>query len=73
MIAAALLTSSQDSPEHPGGDDAPIELIAVLRDLVSALDRRIPQMGRAGEEEIARDSGALRTKALERIAQLTND
>jgi hypothetical protein len=56
-----------------GGDDEQIELIAVLRDLVAALDRRIPQMGRAGEESIARESAALRSKAVDRIAELTND
>jgi hypothetical protein len=56
-----------------GRADEQIELIAVLRDLVAALDRRIPRMGRAGEESIARDSAALRSKALDRIAQLTND
>ena len=46
------------------------ELVELLRDLVAALERRIPQMGRAGEEGIARDSAALKAKALERIAQL---
>ena len=56
-----------------GRADGQIELIAVLRDLVAALDRRIPRMGRAGEEGIALDSAALRSKALDRIAELTND
>jgi hypothetical protein len=56
-----------------GATDHRTELIAVLRDLVAALDRRIPQMGRGGEDAIARDSAALRSKALRRIEQLTND
>ena len=59
-------------PRHHGDNDH-IELIAVLRDLVAALDRRIPQMGRAGEEAIARDSTALRSKALNRLAELADD
>ena len=56
-----------------GANDRRTELIAILRDLVAALDRRIPQMGRGGEDTIARDSAALRAKALRRIEQLTND
>ena len=45
--------------------------IRVLHELIAALDRRLPQVQRAGEEVIARDAAALKAKALERIAQLT--
>lgn len=45
-------------------------LIPELRELIAALDRRVPQVERAGEVSIARDAAALRDKALERIAQL---
>jgi hypothetical protein len=69
-LTSILLMPSQ-TRQH--GDTAHIELIAVLRDLVAALDRRIPQMGRAGEEAIARDSTALRSKALSRLAELADD
>lgn len=46
------------------------ELIAQLRELIAALDRRIPQIEREGEQDIARDSAALKTRAQKRIAQL---
>jgi hypothetical protein len=44
-----------------------------LRDLIAALDRRMPHVERAGESDIARDAEALRLKALARIAELEND
>lgn len=46
------------------------QLIAYLRELVAALDRRLPHIERAGEQGIAADSAMLRQKALERIALL---
>ena len=44
--------------------------IRVLHELIAALDRRLPQVQRAGEAAIARDAAALKAKALERIAEL---
>jgi hypothetical protein len=41
-----------------------------LRELIAALDRRVPQIERAGEIDIAHDTAVLKTKALERIAAL---
>jgi hypothetical protein len=41
-----------------------------LRELIAALDRRVPHIERSGEIAIARDAATLRAKALERIAQL---
>jgi hypothetical protein len=41
-----------------------------LRELIAALDRRVPHIERAGEIEIARDTAALKAKALERLAAL---
>jgi hypothetical protein len=49
---------------------ARLNMIEHLRELVAALDRRVPQLERTGEIEISRDAAALRTKALERIACL---
>ena len=46
------------------------QLIENLRELIEALDRRVPRIERAGEAAIARDAAALRTEALKRIAQL---
>ena len=44
-----------------------------LHELISALDRRIPQIHRAGEATIAREAAALKAKALERIARLEKE
>lgn len=41
-----------------------------LRELIAALDRRVPHIERIGETAIARDAATLREKALARIAQL---
>ena len=41
-----------------------------LRELVEALDRRVPHVERVGEATIAREADALRKKALKRIAEL---
>lgn len=41
-----------------------------LRELIAALDRRVPQIERAGEVKIARDAATLRDKALKRIVAL---
>ena len=41
-----------------------------LRELIGALDRRVPHIERLGEIAIARDAATLRKKALDRIAQL---
>lgn len=45
-------------------------LIADLRELVAALDRRVPRLEREGELAIARDAARLREEALRRIADL---
>jgi hypothetical protein len=41
-----------------------------LRELIAALDRRLPQVERCGEAEIARAATALRKKAEQRLADL---
>jgi len=41
-----------------------------LRELIAALDRRVPHIERAGEAAIARDAALLREKAVKRIAVL---
>ncbi len=46
------------------------DLVQELRELIAALDRRVPQIERYGEQDIARDSALLKKKALERIARL---
>ena len=67
------LTTAEESmspnPESPG-ENTRRRVIDRLRELVAALDRRVPQIAREGEPRIARDSAALRKKAQDRIAQL---
>jgi hypothetical protein len=46
------------------------ELLDALREIVDALDRRIPHVEQASETEIAADAKRLRTAALQRIASL---
>jgi hypothetical protein len=41
-----------------------------LRELIAALDRRVPQIERAGEIDIANDTAALKAKALARLSEL---
>jgi len=45
-------------------------VIEDLRELVRALDRRVPRLDHTGEGLIARDAAHLRNRALERIARL---
>jgi hypothetical protein len=47
-------------------------LVRRLRELVTALDQRVPHVERAGEAAIARDATALREKALQRITELAD-
>jgi hypothetical protein len=42
-----------------------------LRELIEAIDRRVPQLEGKGEARIARDAAALKDKALDRLAKLT--
>jgi hypothetical protein len=44
--------------------------VRILLELIAALDRRLPQVERAGEAAIARDAAALKSRALERIAEI---
>jgi hypothetical protein len=46
------------------------QLVRELRELIAALDRRVPRVERAGEAAIARDAAMLKAKALKRIAEL---
>ena len=45
-------------------------LIEQLRELVGALDRRVPHLEREGETRIADEAAALRQKAMDRLAEL---
>ena len=63
----------QPSPKHVLGEalnDVVSFAIRELLELVAALDRRVPQVQRAGEAAIARDASALKARALQRVAHL---
>jgi hypothetical protein len=45
-------------------------LVHDLRELIAALDRRVPCLEREGERDIALDAQVLKRTALERIAEL---
>jgi hypothetical protein len=51
-------------------DDNTARQIRHLRELIAALDSRVPQIERAGEVEIARDAAILKDKALKCLAEL---
>ena len=58
-----------DRTPNTGADRA--QVIRELIELIAALDRRVPQVERAGEIAIARTAAALRDAALKRIEELT--
>jgi hypothetical protein len=45
-------------------------LVQDLRELIAALDRRMPRIEREGERAIARDAQGLKRAALKRICEL---
>jgi hypothetical protein len=55
------------------GNATPRDMVGLardLRELVEAIDRRLPQIERAGELGIARDAALLRERALARLSAL---
>ena len=48
-------------------------VVRELQELIAALDRRVPQVHRAGEVSIARDAAALKARALQRIEELERE
>jgi hypothetical protein len=49
------------------------ELARALRELIDALDRRVPRVAHVGEVTIARDAKVLRDKAVKRLEELALD
>jgi hypothetical protein len=47
--------------------------VAALRELIKALDRRVPHVERLGEERIAGEATALRIEAARRIEELNEE
>ena len=63
-------TLSDAFPLPPLPPQAPSQLLLTLQELIEALDRRIPQIERAGEAEITADAVRLRACAMHRMALL---
>jgi hypothetical protein len=61
---------SDVASDHSEAEIRRAELILHLRELIAALDGRVPHLERTGETRIADDAKALRTKAVQRIAEL---
>jgi hypothetical protein len=70
VVAVLNSTGGNGRERYAFGCDEMTRLIARLRELVDALDRRIPRPDRANEAQIARDAGALKIEALARIGDL---
>lgn len=51
----------------------PNSAVRELQELIAALDRRVPQVQRAGEASIAREAAALKARALRRIEELERE
>jgi hypothetical protein len=59
--------------EKPTTEAVRTRTLRNLRELIAALDRRVPQIEDTGEIVIARDAAALRQKAVQRIAELESE
>lgn len=55
---------------HTQTDVGRDRLVDQLRELIRALDSRVPHLEREGETQIADEAAALKQKAIERLAQL---
>ena len=59
--------------DETGVRAARAQTVRELRELIAALDRRVPQIDRVGERTIAQAAAALRSAALKRIEELESD
>ena len=57
-------------PDRSSTDEERSDVRRRLRDLIAALDRRVPYFDRDGEFEIVRDAAVLKRQAQDRIAEL---
>ena len=67
-VAAAILAHREATMAVSPG-----QLARELRELIAALDRRVPQLERAEETAIARDAAQLRAQAIKRLAELVEE
>ena len=64
--AVATMMPTATTPESSRA-----QTLRQLRELMAALDRRVPQLERVGEVAIARAAAVLKSEALKRIEELT--
>ena len=57
-------------PAQTAAQSASARTLVHLRELIEALDRRVPQIESAGELQIAREAADVRDKALRRIHEI---
>lgn len=57
-------------PKRRRAADDDRRTLTQLRELIEALDRRLPQIEAVGELAIARDAAGIRTRALDRIREI---
>jgi hypothetical protein len=70
LTGSKSMAGGTEADETEASRAARLRMIEDLRELVTALDRRVPHLERTGEIAIARDAAALRKTAVERIACL---
>ena len=58
------------SGEYAGRVQDDLRTLELLREFIAAIDRRLPQIARAGEAAIAAEAAQLRTLAAARIAEI---
>ena len=56
--------------DHPDAAAVRARVMNELRELIAALDRRVPQVSRVGEVAIAKAALTLRDEALQRLDEL---
>lgn len=61
------------TPSHIDVETERKRVIEALHELIEALDRRIPDMTRAGEIEIQEQAAELKQRAVRRLQELTRD
>jgi hypothetical protein len=69
-VESAGTKGSKPAKERRSSERQGPGMIDHLRELITALDRRVPRLERTGELDIARDAALLKEKALKRIAKL---
>lgn len=60
-------------PRTTTAESSRAQTVRELRELIAALNRRVPQVERVGEVAIARAAAVLKSEALKRIEELERD